>query len=282
MKSKTKSAIALRISEYLDIVPRYVRSFEIERDFTDPVATDGYILTPAVLFAAQTLSSGLRKDSTQRAWRITGPYGAGKSAFGLFLSHVAARTASGKKLLVQLKDEAPEVHAAWQSVPRYLPIAITGSRIPFGHALVVRLRRAVEAMSTRRPPKLLDDLKGLESRALSAQLNDEQVSDVLARFVDYAVSATQGESQGVLLLIDEMGKFLEYAALRPEQADAHVFQRIAEMAAGGSKLPVAMVGFLHQNFADYAAGYGQRAQEEWSKVAQRFEDIPFDESLAHL
>lgn len=279
MKSKNESAIALPISEYLDIEPRYVRSFEIERDFTDPAATVGYILTPAVLFAAQTLSSGLRKDSTQRAWRITGPYGAGKSAFGLFLSHVAARTAQGKKLLVQLKDEAPDVHAAWQAVPRYLPIAITGTRIPFGHALVVRLRRAVETISTRRPPKLLNDLKRLESRALSAQLNDEQVSDALARFVDYAVSVRQGESQGVLLLIDEMGKFLEHAALRPEQADAHVFQRIAEMAAGGSKLPLAMVGFLHQNFADYAAGYGERAEEEWSKVAQRFEDIPFDESL---
>jgi hypothetical protein len=279
MKSKNQSTIALPISEYLDIAPRYVRSFEIERDFTDPAATDGYILTPAVLFAAQTLSSGLRKNSTQRAWRITGPYGAGKSAFGLFLSHAAARTAPGKKLLAQIKDEAPEVYAAWQAVPRYLPIAITGSRIPFGHALVVRLRRAVEAISTRRPPKLLNDLKRMESRAISARLNDEQVSDALGRFVDYAVSATQGESQGVLLLIDEMGKFLEHAALRPEQADAHVFQRIAEMAAGGSKLPLAVVGFLHQNFADYAAGYGERGQEEWSKVAQRFEDIPFDESL---
>lgn len=279
MKAKNTSTIASPISEYLEIAPRYVRSFEIERDFTDPAAADGYILTPAVLFAAQTLSSGLSKDSTQRAWRITGPYGAGKSAFGLFLSHIAARTASGKRLLTQLKEEAPEVHAAWQSVPRYLPIPITGTRMPFGQALVGSLRRALEAISTRRPPKLLDNLRRLETRALSAQLNDEQVSEALSRFVDYAVSATQGDSQGVLLLIDEMGRFLEHAALRPEQADANVFQRIAEMAAGGSKLPLAIVGFLHQNFADYAAGYGERAQEEWSKVAQRFEDIPFDESL---
>jgi len=279
MKSKNKNSLAVPISEYLNIAPRYVRSFEIERDFMDPAATNGYVLTPAVLFAAQTLSNGLRKNSTQRAWRITGPYGAGKSAFGLFLSHIAARTPLGKKLLAQLKEEAPEVHVAWQVVPRYLPIAITGSRMPFGQALVVRLRRAVEAISTRRPPKLLGDLRRLEARALSAQLNDEQVSDALARFVDYAISATQRESQGVLLLVDEMGKFLEHAALRPEQADAHLFQRIAEMAAGGSKLPLAVVGFLHQNFADYAAGYGERAQEEWSKVAQRFEDIPFDESL---
>lgn len=279
MKTKKTAGHASRIADYLEIAPRYVRSFEIERDFADPAATDGYILTPAVLFAAQTLSGGLRKGSTQRAWRITGPYGAGKSAFGLFLSHIAARTAPGRKLLTQLKEEAPNVYAAWHAVPRYLPIAITGSRIPFGQALIAGLRRAVERMSTRRPPKLLQELKRLESRALTAHVSDEEVSDAVARFVDYAVSSAQGEYQGVLLLIDEMGKFLEYAALWPERADAYVFQRIAEMAAGGSKHALAVVGFLHQNFADYAAGYGERAQEEWSKVAQRFEDIPFDESL---
>jgi len=279
MKAKATSGSARLIADYLEIAPRYVRSFEIERDFADPAATDGYILTPAVLFATQTLAGGLRKDSTQRAWRITGPYGAGKSALGLFLSHLAARTAAGRKLLVQLKEEGPEVHAAWQAVPRYLPIAITGSRMPFGQALVSRLRLAVEKMTTWRPPKLLHELKRLESRALSAHVNDEQVGDVLTRFVDYTVASSEGGYQGILLLVDEMGKFLEHAALKPEQADAHVFQRIAEMAAGGSKHPLAIVGFLHQNFADYAAGYGERAQEEWSKVAQRFEDIPFDESI---
>ena len=279
MKLNTARSSTSSIADFLEIAPRYVRSFEIERDFPDPAATDGYILTPAVLFATQTLSAGLRKESTQRAWRITGPYGAGKSALGLFLSHVAARTGPGRKLLAQLREEAPEVHAAWQAVPRYLPIAITGSRMPFGQALVSRLRRATENLTTRRPPKLLHELKRLESRALTAHLNDEQAGDALLRFVDYAVSSSNGEYQGVLLLIDEMGKFLEHAALKPEQADAHMFQRIAEMAAGGSKHPLAVVGFLHQNFADYAAGYGERAQEEWSKVAQRFEDIPFDESL---
>jgi len=274
MKAKNSAVHAAKIAEHLEIAPRYVRSFEIERDFVDPAATEGYILTPAVLFAAHTLSKGLRKGSTQRAWRITGPYGAGKSAFGLFVAHLAARSAPGKKLLAQLAEQAPEVHTDWQGVPRYLPIAITGSRAPFGQALVGRLRRAVQVISTRRPPKLLNDLERLESRS---HLGDEQVSEVLGRFVEYAVSATA--HQGALLLVDEMGKFLEHAALRPEQADAHVFQRIAEMAAGGSKHPLAVVGFLHQNFADYAAGYGERAQEEWSKVAQRFEDIPFDESL---
>lgn len=265
------------IAQRLQFAPRYVRSHEIERDLADPAAVEGYVLTPTVLFAAQSLAAGLRRESTQRAWRVTGPYGAGKSAFGLFLCHVAGRSAVGKRLLEQLKAQAPDT--SWQSVPRYLPVPITGSRMPFGAALIARLRRAVESMSTRRPPKILAELRRLEARSAAQPLTDEQVLKGLAGFVGYATSPSQGGYDGVLLVVDEMGKFLEHAALRPDHADAHLFQRIAELAAGSSKQPFGIVGFLHQNFADYAAGYGERAQEEWAKVAQRFEDIPFDESL---
>jgi hypothetical protein len=267
------------ISEHLHFAPRYVRSFEIERDLGDPRAVEGYVLTPTVLFAAQSLAAGLRKDSTQRAFRITGPYGAGKSAFGLFVAHLASRSTAGNELLERLKEEAPGLFHVWREVPRYLPVAITGTRMPFGAALVARLLRTVKSMSSRRPPKILAELQKLESRAATSPLNDDQVVRALSGFIQYAASATQGGYEGVLLVVDEMGKFLEHAALRPDQADAHLFQRVAEMAAGGSKESFAIVGFLHQNFSDYAAEYGERAQEEWSKVSQRFEDIPFDESL---
>ncbi len=278
-KMQAKSGEPTLISEELRFGPRYVRSFEIERDLVDGRAVEGYVFTPTVLFAAQSLAAGLRAESTQRAWRITGPYGAGKSAFGLFLAHVAGKSEAGKSLLKRLEDEATGLHNAWKQVPKYLPIPVTGTRMPFGAALVTRLKRAVEGMSSRRPPKVLAELEKLESRAATRPLSDEEVVTALRGFITYATSGTQGGYEGVLLIVDEMGKFLEHAALRPDQADAHLFQRVAELAAGSSKVPLAIVGFLHQNFADYAAGYGERAQEEWSKVAQRFEDIPFDESL---
>ncbi len=267
------------ISEELHFAPRYVRSLEIERDLGDVRAVEGYVFTPTVLFAAQSLAVGLRAESTQRAWRVTGSYGAGKSAFGLFLAHLASKSITGNALLDRLKDDAQGLHNLWKQVPKYLPVPITGTRMPFGAALVSRLKGAVQAMSSRRPPKVLSELEKLEARAANRPLNDEEVIVALRSFISYATSESQGGYQGVLLIVDEMGKFLEHAALRPDQADAHLFQRVAEMAAGSSKVPLAVVGFLHQNFADYAAGYGERAQEEWAKVAQRFEDIPFDESL---
>lgn len=80
-------------------------------------------------------------------------------------------------------------------------------------------------------------------------------------------------------LIDEMGKFLEYVALNPNKADTLTFQQLAEHASGSAGVPLAVVAFLHHRFADYALEYGPRVQEEWAKVSERFEDIPFQESL---
>src|SRR5689334_9931415 len=118
------------IASALNFAPRYVRSHEIERDMEDARAVEGYVFTPAVLFAAQSLAMGLRAKSTQRAWRVTGPYGAGKSAFGLFLVHTASRSEAGEALLKRLEGEAAAIHKVWKQVPKYLPVPITGTRMP--------------------------------------------------------------------------------------------------------------------------------------------------------
>src|SRR6266702_1202257 len=191
-----------RIADELRFAPRYVRALEIERDLADGQAVDGYIFTPTVLFAAQSLATGLRAESTQRAWRITGPYGAGKSAFGLFLAHLAGKSAAGKALLGRLKDEAPGLHRVWQNVPKYLPVPITGTRMPFGATLVARLKAAVESMSSRRPPKVLGELEKLETRGSQRPLTDAEVMSALCSFIAYATSETQGGYDGVLLIVD--------------------------------------------------------------------------------
>src|SRR5437868_1581127 len=67
------------------IAKRYVRSVELNRDLEDPDALDGYVITPSVRDAVRRILSGLVQSSTQRAFRITGPYGAGKSAFAVLL-----------------------------------------------------------------------------------------------------------------------------------------------------------------------------------------------------
>jgi len=76
---------------------------------------------------------------------------------------------------------------------------------------------------------------------------------------------------GVLLIVDELGKFLEGAAT--DSGDIYFFQELAE-AASRSKGRFVVVGILHQAFEQYATRLGREARDEWAKIQGRFTDIP--------
>lgn len=267
------------ISDCLHIARRYARSIRIERDLRDPESLDGYVITPTVQYALGQLMAGLRAGSTQRAWRLTGPYGAGKSAFGIFVANLLGRQGPGhQKALSGLSLVSQELASTASEVPRYLPIPVTGSRARFGDVLFSSLVHELEAERTAgRSPAIAAELKNFQWGVTDGQLEDGKAIELIADFAQY-IKRSSLPYDGILILIDEMGKFLEYAAIRPNKTDAFLFQRLGELASGASDIPVAVIGFLHHRFADYAIGYGQRAEEEWAKVSERFEEIPFDES----
>jgi hypothetical protein len=267
------------ISDHLHIARRYVRSIQIERDYRDPQSLEGYVITPTVQYALEQLVAGLRLDSSQRAWRITGPYGAGKSAFGVFAANLISRSDPGYKVALSiLMGVSKELTATIQEIPRYLPIPMTGSRARFGDVLLSSLVQALEIDRTSgRNPSILAEVKKYQQNITEGQVEDNRAIQLIVEFAQY-IKRSSLPYDGILILIDEMGKFLEYAAIRPNKTDAFLFQRLGELASGSSELPLAVIGFLHHQFADYAIGYGQRAEEEWGMVSERFEEIPFDES----
>jgi hypothetical protein len=79
------------MTDTLDLLPvatRYTRAVQIERDFVaGEQALAGYQATPLVLQTLGRILEGLQPTSTARAFSLTGVYGTGKSAFGLFLAH---------------------------------------------------------------------------------------------------------------------------------------------------------------------------------------------------
>ena len=76
----------------------------------------------------------------------------------------------------------------------------------------------------------------------------------------------------IVVIIDEMGKFLEAAALGLGD-DVYFFQELAE-AASRSAGRIVVVGILHQSFSQYATRLGIETRDDWSKVQGRFTDIP--------
>ena len=79
-------------------------------------------------------------------------------------------------------------------------------------------------------------------------------------------------NDGMMLLVDEMGKFLEHAAY--ENGDIFVFQEIAEKF-NRSKNKNLFIGILHQAMGEYAKSLNKVTQEEWNKIQGRFLDLPF-------
>jgi hypothetical protein len=259
-----------RIADLLQIRNRFMRSAHLERDFADPEALSGYVVTPNAQSALQRIASGLAVRSGQRAWRVTGDYGTGKSSFALALAHLLR----GEEALPLPLRKAVDFRAIRVGRPSLVPILITGSRAPIAPSLVRSLAQAIDAVCPRgRKPHILERLGSV------SDTEDAAVNLVLeaAQFVK-----EREKGSGILIVLDELGKFLEFAAHHPEQQDIYFLQRLAEAAARSGDTPVTVVGLLHQGFQAYAERLSQPAQKEWEKVAGRFEEILFNTALEHM
>ena len=82
---------------------------------------------------------------------------------------------------------------------------------------------------------------------------------------------------GLLIVIDELGKFLEYEA-RQGGGGVFLLQQIAERTFQGRKANLLFFALLHQGFDLYARGMGEKLKNDWAKVQGRFESVSFVET----
>lgn len=264
-----------RIIDGLMLGGRHTRSIALDRDLTDDRALEGYLLTPNAISAVKQIGDGLDKGRAQRAWKIVGPYGSGKSALGVLLAQLLSGKARHPKAWQLLHKSTPYVSGHFQRCARF-PLAVVGSRVSIGQALARAVRRALDGWGKNKAAagikRHLDEqqctYKGLPLNAAVGELVE-----------DFTVAAQAQGFSGVVLLIDEVGKFVEHAALNPEQGDLIALQQIAERACKADDDKLMVVAMLHQHFASYAAGVGRSLNDEWHKVASRFEEISFDEPI---
>src|SRR5205823_5293812 len=249
----------------------------LERDFRDPAALEGYIVTPGIQRSLNRLGSGLSPKSGQRAWRITGDYGSGKSSFALLLAHAFA----GKD-----SDLPPEIRrsidlaAVKGTHSRLLPVLITGSRAPLALAVLRGLVKALNDNFDKRTQfRCLREIKA--ALAGSPEANTDEGVLAFIRRANSEIIA-KNRATGLLIIIDELGKFLEFSAQHPERQDVFFLQQLAEFAARSGKEPLFTIGLLHQGFHAYADQLSESGQREWEKVAGRFEEILFDQPLEQI
>ncbi len=263
------------ISDLFQIRKLFMRSVHIERDFLDQNALQGYILTSQTKTHINQILNGLSPNSQQRAWRITGDYGTGKSLFALALAHMICGSPEQlpndlQKTFKVFKDDGGKYNL--------LPVLVTGSREPLSSCVLRAFKRALEDDKTiKMPRQLIKRINALIEGSGVDPVGDSIVIQIINDICCFIKS--NSNRNGILIVLDELGKFLEYAALHPDHQDVYLLQSLAEIASRSKDSPLFIVGLLHQGFNAYADQLSHGARREWEKVAGRFEELLFNQPL---
>ena len=237
------------LADHVRIKGRFRQSIRIDQDLGNWDSLEGFICPNSSASVLLTMADHVAQ-SGQGAFTWTGPYGSGKSSLAVTLSallsgnptHRAyAEKTIGKSKAREIQSKLPPKTRGWRSLGivgrRTDPIQVLGEAIN-DSGLIKKKRRWTETSL----------MKGL-----------------------LEISRTNPRSHGGLIVyIDEMGKFLESAA--QDQSDVYVFQQLAEVATR-SNGRLMIIGVLHQAFEEYASRLGRDTQNEWAKIQGRFVDL---------
>jgi hypothetical protein len=256
----------IHLAELINLNPQFVRSVNIERDFFAQNTIDNFLITRGGLSTFDQLARGV-KDPAYRAQSISGPYGAGKSALIMQFAKLLSKEEnidntvrkSAKAYLGEIGNQLlPSDHEG------YIAILATGTRESLAACLLESLTNSLQKQGKQ---KLLNKL-------LKGKPIDFSTRAVVDVFEELASLAKKDGALGIIVIVDELGKLLEYAALHPDGSDIYLLQEMAEAASRSKEHPLWFITILHQEFSNYAFRLGKKHQQEWAKVQQRFFEIP--------
>jgi len=241
------------LADYIEIRGRFRRSIHLEKDFSAASQNGDYLITPTARDALRRLLEGIEERSTCRAWTLTGPYGVGKSAFAVFLSRLLCEnSAQGKQARRQLTQADPLLSDQFQRLGLFkngtrgfLPVLVTARRIAASKSLAEGIVNAAKESNSRGIQTAVRSLKSALSQPNGNHWDSRQIVTALDSMSKAAQSA---KYNGVVLILDEMGKLFEYAARYPQRGDVFVLQELAEQAARSNQSPILFVGLLPQSF----------------------------------
>ncbi|NTW00530.1 MAG: hypothetical protein HGA19_04390, partial [Oscillochloris sp.] len=262
------------------VAPRFTRAVQIRHDFHDlRYRLNGYQVTPLVRQAAGRMIAGLAPASSERAFSVIGPFGSGKSAFGLFVAHFFQRHPEARRQLLSSLKVADSDSLLPAEAPSLLVALVPGNNSSLRRAVLISLNEALATVRPKTPD--VDQLRYRFDQAVDApDLDPAQVAALATEAAQHV--RAHGQYQGVLVLIDELGQFLDYAARQDEERDLFVLQSLAETAARSGEAPVLVVTILHQAFERYTLNAGSTRRIEWAKVQGRFVDLPFQEPASQM
>lgn len=276
-----------KLSTYFNLHRRYFRSINLERDLDIPDAVLGYVPTERSFEALQRIIGAFDRPNAHRYWTMTGVYGTGKSSFAHYLACLCAPVNSEiRQNALTIAEQSfgkdnPDLIIICENIAEkglFRAIA-TARREPLSWTIVRALGSGANTFWTKgKKPKIAVELIALVSEID----NDSHLQSIPSKTVLSLLKQTlQSIDTHLLLVIDELGKNLEFASMQSGSEDLYLLQQIAEMKVETDR-QVYFIGMLHQSFAGYSGGLTTVEQNEWLKIQGRFEDIPFTESPTQM
>jgi hypothetical protein len=274
------------LSNFISVKRRYSRSVNLERDIEIPDSLIGYVPTTRAIDGIERFLRAFSQPNSVRAWTITGPYGTGKSAFAHFLTAICSPNNSQirKKALMNLNKNS-EYEPIRQQIIKCIPkqgllrAVATAQREPISTTILKALNRSASSFWSKgrgRRPDIIYKINNLYLRAQKGELiKNDHIIDAIKALV-------QASKTSILLVIDELGKNLEFSAQNQSVDDLYLLQQIAELPSGENDPKIFLFGLLHQSFGDYGHGLAAAKRNEWAKIQGRFEDIHYIESSERM
>ena len=252
----------------VDVRRRFLRSVNIARDQKQVQGLEGYVITPLVQRTLMQIADSFNNNVADRAFTLTGPYGTGKSSFGLLLYHLLQWP--GDEAWRQLREvNTPlakklhkEVFGAKGESPGYIVLPVTS-----------RLADALDEIQEGLKNKVSKQIESLRS------CNDSKTAVRLVEEI-VAVAVSDGY-RGIFFIFDEFGKVFEEAYFNKRNTDIFLLQDLAETASRSGDKPILFLGMLHQNFGNYVDDiHDIKTKNEFGKIEGRFQSLSFVETPA--
>lgn len=181
-------------------------------------------------------------SSNMRSFNLVGSYGTGKSAFLLAF----------EKQLEEKQSFFGKLNGKFKGIKNFDIINIVGD-----------YSSIIETFA-----KKLNVKKGVT------------VDSVIENFARY-YEKRHAENKCILIVIDEFGKHLEYAAGNDPEKEMYFVQLLAEFVNDDNK-NIIFISTVHQNIDSYGALLNQRQRQEWNKVRGRLKELVFSEPVEQL
>ncbi len=145
---------------------------------------------------------------------------------------------------------------------------------------LARLQKGLSAFSAESLDQFKDFYAHVTAGATFAPHPEHQIADALSAT---AIALRPYGYDGVVIVHDEFGRFLDAHAGQPFGANAQLLQDLAERANRSDDGQLHLVLITHKGLRQYAAGLSDEMQREWARIEQRFQslDLSGDPDVAY-